>query len=160
MSWHALNVYVHVLATVVWAGGMIFLGPIAAPAIRRVEPASMRSEIFLAVGRRFRPVGWACVVLLLVTGLLNLSFLGRNPFGDPAILFSPPFGHKLLTKLVLFLVVIALSALHDFAWGPRAFALGPDHPEGDRYRRRAIATARVNAVLVLVIIFLGVSLGR
>lgn len=158
MSLFALNVFVHVLATVVWAGGMIFLGPIAAPALRRVEPPSVRAQVFLTLGRRFRPVGWACLVLLVVTGFLNLVLLGV-PWSLSAWLASP-FGHALLTKLVLVAAVIVLSALHDFVWGPRAFALGPESPEGQRYRRRSITVARVNTVLVILIIFLGVSLRR
>lgn len=154
MSLHTLNLFVHVLATVVWAGGMIFLGPIAAPALRRIEPPSARAQAFQAVGRRFRPVAWTCIALLVVTGILNLFFL-RVDLGN---LLASGFGHALLTKLVLVAVVIVLSALHDFVWGPRAFALGPDHPEGQRYRRRSIAIAKVNTVLVLLIVFLGVGL--
>lgn len=158
MSLYVWSVYVHVLAAIVWAGGMIFLGPIAAPALRRVEPASTRDEIFLSIGRRFRPVGWVCIALLVVTGLVNLGALGLNPFRDPSFLLVPPLGHVLLTKLVLVLIVVILSALHDFVWGPRAFALGPESPEGQRYRRRAIGAARLNVVLVLVIVFLAVAL--
>lgn len=160
MSLYALNVFVHVMATVVWAGGLIFLGPIAAPALRRVEPPATRTQIFLAIGRRFRPVGWTCLALLVVTGVLNLVLLRVNPFADPAAFFASPFGHGLATKLLLVVVVMVLSALHDFVWGPRAFALGPEHPEGRRHRRRAIAAARINTVLALVIVFLGVSLRR
>lgn len=154
MSLYTLNLFVHVLATVVWAGGMIFLGPIAAPALRRLEPPATRAQAFQAVGRRFRPVGWTCIALLAVTGILNLVLL-RVDLGN---LLATGFGHRLLTKLVLVAAVIVLSALHDFVWGPRAFALGPDHPEGQRLRRRAIGIARVNTVLVLLIIFLGVGL--
>jgi uncharacterized membrane protein len=154
MSLYHLNLFVHVLATVVWAGGMIFLGPIAAPALRRVEPPSLRAQVFQAVGRRFRPLAWACIVLLVVTGLLNLHLL-RVDLGG---LLTTGFGHRLLTKWVLVVIVIALSALHDFVWGPRAFALGPEHPDGQRYRRRSITVARINTVLVVLIIFLGVGL--
>ncbi|MGH7545810.1 MAG: DUF4149 domain-containing protein [Gemmatimonadota bacterium] len=154
MSLYTLNLFVHVLATVVWAGGMIFLGPIAAPALRRLEPPATRAQAFQAVGRRFRPVGWACIVLLVLTGIFNVIFL-RVDLGN---LLASGFGHRLLTKLVLVAVAIALSALHDFVWGPRAFALGPDHAEGQRLRRWSIAIARLNTVLVLLIIFLGVGL--
>lgn len=154
MSLYTLNLFVHVFATVVWAGGMLFLGPIAAPALRRVEPPSLRAQVFQTVGQRFRPVGWTCIVLLVVTGLLNLHFLHVDLGG----LLATGFGHRLLTKLALVAVAIVLAALHDFAWGPRAFTLGPEHPDGQRYRRRSIAVARINSVIVLLIIFLGVSL--
>lgn len=156
MSLYALNVFVHVTATVIWAGGMIFLGPIAAPALRKVEPPTVRSQIFQSIGARFRPVGWACLLLLVVTGVLNLAFLRVNLSG----LLASGFGHVLLTKLALVAVVLVLSALHDFVWGPRAFALGPEHPDGQRARRRAILVARINTVLALAIIFLGVGLRR
>jgi putative copper resistance protein D len=158
MSLHTLSVFFHVLAAVVWAGGMLFLGPIAAPALRGLEPPEARARAFLAVGRRFRPVGWACIAVLVATGFTNLLGLGLNPLTDPGFLLRPPFGHVLLTKLALVAVAIVLSALHDFVWGPRAFTPGPPTPEKERYRRRAIAVARANSLVVVVILFLGVAL--
>ncbi len=158
MSFYTVSVFFHVLAAVVWAGGMLFLGPVAAPALRRLEPAEARTQAFLAVGRRFRPVGWVCIGVLVLTGLTNLLGLGLNPFTNPGFLLRPPFGHLLLTKFALVALAIVLSALHDFVWGPRAFAPGPQGPERERYRRRAIAVARVNSVVVVAIVFLGVAL--
>lgn len=158
MSLYAFSVFVHVLAAVVWVGGMLFLGLVAAPVLRKVEPLSLRSQIFLTVGRRFRVVGWICIVLLVATGITNLAILQINPFRNISFLLASPFGHALLAKLVLVLGVILLSALHDFVWGPRAFAGGPGDAQSERYRRRAIAVARLNSLLVLVIVFLGVNL--
>lgn len=159
MSLYAFSVFVHVLAAMVWVGGMLFLGLVAAPVLRRVDSA-LRSGIFLGVGRRFRVVGWICIGLLVATGITNLAILQIDPLRNVAFMLTSPFGHLLLAKLILVLAAIALSALHDFVWGPRAFAGGADPADMERHRRRAIAVARLNSLLVLVIVFLSVNLRR
>ena len=72
---YQLGVLVHLLAAIVWVGGMLFLALVVVPATRRL-PAVERASLFDLVGRRFRAVGWACVALLLATGLVNLSYRG------------------------------------------------------------------------------------
>lgn len=41
-----VSVTLHLLATMLWLGGTFFLAIVGAPVLRRVEPASLRSELF------------------------------------------------------------------------------------------------------------------
>ena len=68
-------VALHVLAALVWLGGMVFFA-LAAPELRRVGDDEMRARLFDGLGRRFRLVGWICVSLLLVTGVEQLRLRG------------------------------------------------------------------------------------
>jgi len=72
---YQLSVYVHLLAAIVWIGGMLFLALAVVPVTRGL-PAPERGALVGALGRRFRPVGWACIVLLLATGVVNAAFRG------------------------------------------------------------------------------------
>ena len=77
MSWlYYTNVSIHVLAAMLWLGGMLFLGVVGAPALRTVEPLQLRQKLFRDIGMRFRGVGWASIGVLVVTGIANLSFRG------------------------------------------------------------------------------------
>ena len=176
-SLYLANVTVHVLAAMLWLGGMLFLGAVGAPVLRGVEPPSLRAALFARLGLRFRTVGWAAIGVLVVTGLVNLHFAGvwrGGRWHDPA-LWSSPYGHTLAVKLAAVLAMIAISAVHDFVHGPAAsrliavhdFWLGPmasrldaGTPAAVRARRRAALLARVNAIVGLVVVIAAVRLAR
>jgi uncharacterized membrane protein len=76
MSLYWISVSLHVLAALFWLGGMFFLALVGAPLLRKVEPASLRAELFRDLGARFRLAGWIAIAVLLTTGLLNLQLRG------------------------------------------------------------------------------------
>ena len=57
VSAYLVSVTLHLLAAVVWIGGLLFIA-IIAPTLRKVEPAELRNELFRQIGERFRLVGW------------------------------------------------------------------------------------------------------
>jgi putative copper export protein len=142
---------------------MLFLVLVVVPWLRagaRSDAASFLRE----TGRRFRTIGWTCFVVLLVTGTLDLWVRGVRPsdFGRAEWLLSP-FGQVVLVKLAAFLLVLLLSAVHDFVVGPRAtraIATDPRSPRARIERRRAAFLGRSNVVLALVLVAAGVMLVR
>ena len=64
----SIAVMLHVVAAVIWVGGMIFahvfLRPVAAS---QLEPPQ-RLSLWVGVFGRFFPVVWACIIIILVTG--------------------------------------------------------------------------------------------
>lgn len=163
---HALyysSVVLHVLAAITWIGGMFFLMLVVVPWLRGRDRAS--AALFLReTGTRFRTVGWACFAILLVTGTFNLWVRGvrLSSFTDPVWLGSS-FGRVIVLKLAVFAVVIAISAVHDFLYGPRAtraIEADPRSAESERFRKLASRLGRVNAVLALVLVLLAVAIVR
>jgi len=157
-------VWLHLLAMAVWVGGMIFLVLVLVPIVRLPEARGLAGLLVHHVGLRYRAVGWACLALLILTGIVNLAYRGYG-WADllDGRLWQGPFGHVLGGKLLLVAAVLVLSAIHDFRVGPRAAALlreKPDAPEALRARRQAGWFGRVNLLLALAIVFLGVMLVR
>ncbi len=133
----------HVLAAVTWIGGMIFIALVLVPVTRRLDDPALRARLVHQVGVRFRTVGWIALGLLALTGLGNL-------WQRPYLLSAP----RLHWKLGLVALALVLSALHDFVLGPRAGLPGAD----PALRVRASWLARVNLLVVLVVVVLGLAL--
>lgn len=160
---YVTSVFLHVLAAVVWLGGMFFLMLVVVPWLRAGNRA--QAGAFLRdTGIRFRGVGWACLLTLLGTGTLNLWFrrVGVSHFADPEWLASP-FGRAVALKVLLFGLVLTISVAHDFRVGPaatRAMREDPAGPEAVRLRRAASWMGRANTLLAVALVFLGVVLVR
>jgi copper resistance protein D len=159
---YLLNVTVHVLAALVWLGGMFFFALVGAPVLRRLEPAPLRARLFGELGRGFRTVGWGAIAVLVATGALNLVFTGVLRGGqawNPAF-WASPYGRALAWKLAAVAAMVAISAAHDFVLGPRATRLGPGSAAAVRARSRAAWLARVNAAVGVVLVYAAVRLAR
>jgi uncharacterized membrane protein len=156
------NVTLHVLAAMVWLGGMFFFAVVGAPVLRRVEPAALRAQLFQAAGERFRLVGWICIAVLLMTGVLNLGLRGllsATGVGSAAF-WSSAYGVTLAGKLVGVAVMLVVSAVHDFVHGPAASRLAPGSREALGARRRAALWARLNALAGILVLIAAVRLAR
>jgi copper resistance protein D len=161
-AFYLASVSLHVLAAMLWLGGMFFFALVGAPVLRSVEPPPLRARLFRAAGERFRTVGWSCIAVLLVTGILNLHFRGvlsTAALGSGSF-WSAPWGRVLAAKLIAVGAMLAVSALHDFVHGPAASRLAPGSPEAARARGRAARWARVNAILGILVVLIAVRLAR
>lgn len=157
------NVTIHVLAAMLWLGGMFFLGVVGAPVLRAVEPPALRQRLFQTLGTRARNVGWWAIAVLLVTGFANLHFRGWLHWDG--VLASRAFwetgsGHALALKLVAVSTMLIVSATHDFILGPRAGRAAPGSPAALGFRRRAALLARANALIGVVVVIAAVRLAR
>lgn len=151
----------HVVAAVVWIGGMFFIA-LAAPAIRRLTDDATRAALFDQLGRMFRNVGWICIAVLLATGIYQLrvrGWWGWDVWGSREFWSHPP-GFTLALKLVLVAILIGVQAVHDFWAGPRAGRAEAGSSEARRLRKRAAWLARIGAMLALAVLYLAVRLVR
>lgn len=158
------SLWLHILAAAVWIGGMVFVALVLVPVIRRPELQASAASLVQVTGRRFRSVGWLCLALLLLSGSVNLFFRGLALSELwSAELWQSSFGRLLALKLFLFVSVLALSCVHDFAIGPRATALWRKEPasaQARRLRRQASWIGRLNLLLALILVAIGIVLAR
>ena len=97
-----------------------------------------------------------------MTGVVNLHFRG---FLQPEVWSSAAFwgsgvGQALAWKLGSVVVMIGISAVHDFVLGPAASHLQAGSPEAMAARRRASWLARANALVGIVLVAAAVRLAR
>ncbi len=161
---YVLSMWIHLLAAIVWIGGMAFLVLVLAPALRRFEPRELGIKLIREAGTRFRFVGWVCLVVLVLTGLQNLKSRGITwELAANPDFWKAGFGHVLAMKLGVVALILVLSVIHDFHTGPAAtsaLTANPASPEARRLRAMAMWFGRVNFVLALVVVLLGVALVR
>lgn len=161
---YLLSVWLHILTATLWIGGMLFLAFVLVPVIRRLKDREAAVALVHETGVRFRFVGWGCLGLLLLTGIVNLISRG---FGWRDVwsgrILEGPFGQALGLKLLLVAIILLISLLHDFVVGPQATALGqvnPASPRAVRLRRQASWLGRLNLLLAFAVVALGVMLVR
>jgi uncharacterized membrane protein len=135
--------WLHLLAAITWIGGMVFIALVLVPVTRGLADPALRSRLVQDAGRRFRTVGWIALGALALTGLANLWL-------RPYLFWTPRFQGK----LALVVLALALSVFHDFVLGPRAGRPGAD----PALRRRASWVARLNLLVVLAVVLLGLAL--
>jgi len=102
----AIALKLHLLAVVVWVGGMFFawmcLRPVAAS---QLEPP-VRLRLWVGVFGRFFPWVWAAVLLILTTGLwlIGVRFGG---FGNAPVFVHIMFGLGVIMMLIFLHVFFA-----------------------------------------------------
>jgi uncharacterized membrane protein len=158
-----ISVTIHILAALLWLGGLFFLGVVGAPVLRAVEPPALRQRLFHQLGLRFRTAGWLAIAALIATGLVNLHYRGLLRWDG--VLATPefwrtPVGQALGAKLAIVVAMLVVSGMHDFVFGPRAGRASVGSERAMRLRRRAAVLARVNALLGVALVIAATRLAR
>lgn len=159
-----LSVYLHILSAIFWIGGMLFTVAVLVPASRHELLKNKRGAFFKLVGEKFSRISWILFLVLLITGLTNLT--GRGIPLESLLnssFWQNEFGTNLLIKLGVFAVVLILSGIHDFYAGPKAARLmdaNRDSPKTKKFRKVSSWIGRINLVLGLIILFYAIRLAR
>jgi len=159
MPW-VFILWIHLLAAVIWIGGMAIISLVIVPVLAYREasstPTSGHAELLRTMGERFSQVGWVCIVVLLMTGMLNLMHLAI-PLD---VLFTTRLGKLLIVKWCFVAGMIGLSIYHDFIAGPRLRSLSPQDPVYACLTARMRWSGRLSLVLGLAVLFFALGLRR
>ncbi len=152
--------WVHLLATVVWLGGIALMAFIAWPALRQ---GTLSSNQWFALQKRFLPWVNAALVLLLITGFIQMTndenytgFLQVDSLWAWAILLKHVAygGMILLTGALQFALYPAMSRLALLAEANPETAAA----ERDKLAAREIRYLRLNVVAaMLVLLFTAIA---
>ena len=154
-----LLISLHILAAVVWVGGMLFLSLVLAPLVRSRKAAPEFMAMFRSAALRFRVVSWTAIGVLLLTGPMLLLQRGI-PLAAPS-----SWPHLVRLKLALVGLLLLLTVSHDLVFGPRishAVAV----PESSRtvWDHLVVRTARwlprVSLLLALAVVVTAAALAR
>jgi uncharacterized membrane protein len=160
---YVIFTWIHILAAATWSGGMMFLTFALVPSLRELPDRRIGIALVQSTGRRFKNMGWISLATLILTGFGNLWARGFMPLLNTADFWRLGYGHTLGVKLALVGATLLVSALHDFAVGPRAVEAmrkNPDAPAARKLRSLASWMGRANFLLAISIILCAVMLIR
>ncbi|HEX4113866.1 MAG TPA: CopD family protein [Stellaceae bacterium] len=135
---------IHILAAVIWVGGMVFAHFMLRPAALALEPP-LRLPLFRRVFERFFPVVWVIVTLLLATGFA-MVFVGFGGFAT-----VPSY-----VNVMLGLGIVMMLAFGHLFFGPwrrmRRALDGNDFPGGGAALNQIRTIVVFNTYLGLIVI--------
>lgn len=107
--------WLHLIATVIWIGGITFILFIAIPSANQVLGAEA-GKLMGEISKRFTPIANYSIILLIVTGAVltavNKQFLGIGNFGNSWSL-------GLIMKHVLVFVMVAVHFYRGLVLAPK-----------------------------------------
>src|SRR3989304_161158 len=138
----AASYALHLVATVIWIGGLASLAFLASP--RHVS------------ARRFVPLAWLCLAIFVVTGLTQMS---ANPGYAGLLVVRDSWSAAILVKHPVVGLMAAVLAYQTWILYPRLerIALGletPDIVKQARWRRLDLHLLQLSAVLGLLVLLL------
>lgn len=107
-----LAYWLHMLATVLWIGGISTLAILVLPAASKTLDAEAYAALLENIQKRLDPLGWVCLAVLAATGLVQMS---ANPNYQGFIAIHNRWAAAILVKHLLFLVMTGLSVY--LSWG-------------------------------------------
>ena len=116
----ALMLWLHLLATIIWIGGLVFQVLVVFPTLARAATGE-RIHFALSLEARFRVLVWPAVGLVLFTGLVNLLHVWYATVVT-AVSLSPTFLPVLSIKLALVIGMIVLQAVQQLLVQPLRIA--------------------------------------
>lgn len=141
---------IHLLATVVWLGGAIFMKALLEPVVKQIDPRE-GGKLMGLLAKRFTITAWTSIILLLITGYL------KTPDG---MLFdtSSDAGMILTVKHLLIVVVIIVGLLIALVVVPRLRRAAPgpgsapaeDFGKASRQLHRLSMTSTITGIAILV----------
>jgi uncharacterized membrane protein len=151
----ALTYWLHMLATVAWAGSLAAIALLILPTMKRTLDAETQLVFIEAMQRRLEPIAWFSISLLVLTGLFQMS---TNPHYDGFLALSTQWSLAILAKHILGVIMIVVSAIQTWEVIPairRAILISKKNKEAanlDALRRREINLLRINFGLSILIL--------
>lgn len=142
--------WLHMLATVVWLGGLATLALLVLPAAASSLDPPRYAALLEGIQKRLDPLGWLCLAVLLATGMFQMS---ASPNYSGFLSITNRWATALLVKHLLIFGMVALSAW--MTWGVlpalrRAAlqrAMGKPASQTEALQRRELLLLRLNLVL-------------
>ena len=152
-----VSFWLHMLATVAWIGGLAAVVFFIMPLASRMQDAETYAQTLTAVNQRLDVVGWLSLVVLVASGLFQMS---ANPNYEGFLAITNAWARAILIKHIVFFGMIAVSAY--LTWGitpglkrvalKKARSL--EAPEETELLKRATRLIYLNLILgVIILVF-------
>lgn len=112
----AISLFFHILATVVWIGGILILTLLVIPEVNRTlvdQPALY--QLLQRLRKRFSPLTNLALVVLIVTGLSQMT---ADPNYDGLMKFDNQWSQVMLIKHILIVAMALVGLFLQFSIAP------------------------------------------
>lgn len=148
----------HMAATVAWVGGLTFQSLLLPSLTRSLEPLA-RARFYEALARRFQPIAWLSLAILVFTGL---SQMAAHPSYAGFLEINGRWAQAILIKHLTFGVMVAVAGYQTWSVQPRlarmmliqAAGAGAEKDEIPRILARIDRLTRLNTILALTVLAL------
>jgi uncharacterized membrane protein len=153
----SLTYWLHMLATVVWIGGLSALALILLPAARSSLETGAYSRLLEGVQRRLDPLGWLSLAILVGTGLFQMS---ANPNYQGFLAVNNRWAMAILVKHGVFAMMVVISAYLSWGLLPRLRRAAlqrlkqPDEAVSGRLHDQEARLVRINLLLGILVLAL------
>ncbi len=151
-----VSYWLHMLASIVWVGGLALMSLVVWPGARAVLGSGPElSNLIRRLQMRFYPLAWTSLAVLIATGLTQMS---ANPHYDGFLRITNAWAVAILTKHLVVGAMIVIGLYMQLSLQPELIrlALLEAHsrptPSADQLRQRELSLTRLNllcGVLVL-----------
>src|SRR5262249_12683939 len=139
----SLSFFLHLIATIVWLGGLVLMTVVIWPETRKLiarhDESGVLLELLERLRKRFYPLANLSLIILIVTGLFQLD---KNPHYDGLLQLTNDWTRAILLKHVAVLGMLVVGVTMQWGVMPaldRASLVarrGKEAPDLERLRRR------------------------
>lgn len=152
----ALSYWLHLIATIVWVGGLALMALVVWPGARAaLGPGLELSEFIRRLQKRFNPLAWFSLAVLIVTGLTQMS---ANKNYDGLLRITNPWTVAILAKHLTVGAMILIGLYMQLGLQPELARLallesrGRLAPNAEKLRQRELNLTRLNLVCGILVL--------
>lgn len=153
----AASFFLHMVATVVWIGGLFTMSLVVWPGLRRaINDDEAFGRVVEALHQRFRPLANISLAVLVLTGFVQMN---ANENYKGLLNFDNPWAQAIALKHVSIIGMIVVGVIMTFAVQPAlrrnallvAGGVGDEH-EAQRLRKRMNRLSRIDLILGVLVL--------
>lgn len=151
--------WLHMLATVVWVGGLAAMAVLVLPTARKSLSAEAYSAFLAPLQKRLQWLGWMSLAVLTATGMFQMS---ASPNYEGVLAIKNTWAVAILLKHIAIGGMVLISAYLTWILGPELSRLalrqtqkgGIAPAEAEKYRRKEQRIFWINLALAVVVLAL------
>lgn len=157
----ALSLFIHIVSTVLWIGGLFITVLLVWPEAQRVlDEAPTLTKLLSRWRKRWYPISNLSLVALVVTGLFQMT---ADPFYDGLLTFDNTWSQVMLAKHILIIAMAIAGIVIQYGVSPalertslliaRNKAGADTTQQWQRLRKREVRLTWLNGLLGLAVLF-------
>ena len=167
----SITLFIHITFIAIWVGSQVLTAAAVVPSVQRIEEGAVRLDTLETFARKFNHIAWGAVLIIIITGgiMVDTRIDDVKAIADSDSIFDLRWGLIFAIKMSIFIVMLAVVALHSFVFGPRLLELNRQALRDDSaatqtslraLRRKSIALSGAGLGLSIIVLGAGAFLAN